>query len=543
MAEQAAVRPPAPWPQLAAGQFGYTHREFWRSPVLAFVTLGFPLVFLFMLGIAYRDAPPDPDTGAAAIQTVAPFAAVFAAVMSTYVMLPYSVSQARERGVLKRLQGTPLPVTAHLAGRAMTAVVVALLGSVLPLANAVTAFGLELPWHRLPALLITFILGVATFTALGFAVAMVLRNSSAVLTFTLGTFFVVAFASGTFGADVALPRLLDVSSWVLPVRPFAASFSDLFVPGTAGGLSWPRLATLVSWGAVGALVGWRRWSVEPGHRPSRSRSDRRSPDGTSRLAAAPSGRLRRAVWLSWRQARHANRQVWRDPASAFFAVAFPVLFVIVVPYAFGRPEVEGVPLAALVTPAMAVFALVVIAYVNLPEAVAIQRDRGVLKRLRGTPLPAAGYVVGRIASVVWIAALAVAAILIAGWLVHGITLTASTWPVLALVLLIGGPTMAALGLAIVALVPDARTVPAVSLGTFIPLAFISDLLAFGVQLPDALASLGRLFPLKHLAEAVDTATRSSTLAWGHLFVVLLWGLAGAAVAIWQFRWEPRGTAT
>jgi len=224
-------------------------------------------------------------------------------------------------------------------------------------------------------------------------------------------------------------------------------------------------------------------------------------------------------------------------------VAFPVLFVVVVPYAYGRPLVDGVPLAALVTPAMAVFALVVAAYVNMPEAVAVQRERGVLKRLRGTPLPAASYVAGRIASVVWIATVAVGSVLLAGWLVHDVVVGPSAWPALVTALVPGVLAMAALGLMVVALVPDAKDVPAVSLGTFIPLAFVSDLLAFGIELSAPLSTIGLLFPLRHLVEAVDVARRAGDVAWAHLLVVAMWGLLGAAIATWRFRWEPRRTAT
>jgi hypothetical protein len=54
------------------------------------------------------------------------------------------------------------------------------------------------------------------------------------------------------------------------------------------------------------------------------------------------------------------------------------------------------------------------AFINGPETVALQRDRGVLKRLRGTPLPAWAYLTGRLISVVWFSALAVLAVLPAG---------------------------------------------------------------------------------------------------------------------------------
>lgn len=545
--------------RLLLGQLGYGHRVFWRTPLLAFVTIGFPLVFLFMLGVGSRDMPDDPTTGAPAIQTVTPIAVVFAAVMAAFVMLPFVISQARERGVLKRLSGSPLPMVAYLAGRAGTAATVAVGGAALVVLNAVTAFGLELSWAQVPAMVTTFVIGVACFAALGFAAAMVLRTSTAVMAFTMGSFLLVAFASGTFAAALALPRPLEVGSWLLPLRHFSVALGETFDPTTTGmSLAWSHLSALVAWGTLGGLIARRRWSAEVPRTQTgrhRSRTDsgaagrffvdasfvrdgaRRGPHGPRRTRHGRSV----AMWRG--QVRTATRQMLRDPASAFFAVAFPVLFVLVVPYAFGRPVIDGVPFAAIVTPAMGIFAAAVTAYVNMPEAVAVARDRGVLKRLRGTPLPASAYVAGRLGSVLWIVAWAVTAVFTTGWLVHGVGVDVRAWPALTGVFILGTSAFACLGLMVVALVSDPKAVPAVSLGTFLPLAFVSDLLAFGIELPTALSTIGWLFPLRHLVEAVHVTVAGGGPAWGSLAVVAAWGMIGALVAVWRFRWEPHDRAT
>ncbi len=102
-----------------------------------------------------------------------------------------------------------------------------------------------------------------------------------------------------------------------------------------------------------------------------------------------------------------------------------------------------------------------------------------------------------------------------------------------------GTAPTAPGIAVVALVPDAKAVPAVSLGTFLPLAFVSDILAFGMELPEVLQTGGWLFPFKHLSHATSAALGSWEVRLGHLAAIIGWGLAGALVATWRFRWEPR----
>jgi ABC-2 type transport system permease protein len=524
--------------RLVLGQIGYANRAFRRNPVMAVVTLAFPLAFLLLLGLASRETGPLPEAGAAAIQSTVQIAAVFASIMAAYVMLPFQLAQARERGVVKRLSGTPLPTAAFVAGQVASAVLVAAIGTTLMLAVAVVAFGLDLPLAALPPLLVGFLAGVTCAAALGIAVASLVRGAEAVMTFTMGSFLLLAFASGTFGVGAELPRLLDVTTWWFPLRHFSSALAEALAPGVGGpGFGWSHIGVLVLWTAVGvAVASWglqrvpaspRAHTVRGRHPSSQRRAARRGQlDGAAPSFAA----------LATGQLRHANRSLWRQPSSAFFSVAFPVLFTIVVPYAFGNPIIDGVALPWLVTPAMAVFAIVVTAFVNVPESVAIARQEGILKRLRGTPLPASAYLVGRLGSIVWVGAVAVIGVFVAGWAVHGVTVTGDAVLPLVMSFVVGTTVFAALGLAVVALVRDAGAVPAVGLGLFLPLAFISDMLAFGMEMPPVLATMGWIFPLKHLVHAVDAAFAGGALAVGHLGVVVLWGVLGAVVATWRFRW-------
>jgi ABC-2 type transport system permease protein len=526
--------------RLLGPQIGHAIRGFRRNAVMAVVSLAFPLAFLLLLGLVSRDVGTDPESGVAVIQLTAPIATVFAAMMAAYVMLPFQLAQARERGVLKRLRGTPLPTSTYVAGQVIAAIVVAAAGTALMLLVAVVAFGLRVPARAIPALAVTFLLGVGTAAALGVALAALVRGAETVMTIAIGSFLLLAFASGFFGVGEALPRVLDVVTWWFPLRHFSTAFGEVFVPEAGSwGFAWGHLGALAAWGLVGvALATWGfrrvpRSAPRATTRPSRGAGiaePRRTPDdGTPPSLGA----------LVWQQVRHANRSLLRQPSSAFFSIAFPVLFAIVVPYAFGNPVIDGVAMPWLVTPAMAVFGVVVTAFINVPENVAIARDRGILKRLRGTPLPASAYLVGRLGSIVWVAAVTVVAVFAAGWAVHGVTVAAGSILPLALTFLLGAVVFAALGSAIVSLVADASAVPAVGLGLFLPLGFVSDLLAFGMEMPPVLATIGWVFPLKHLTHAVDAAFVTGTVAWAHLAFVLAWGALGAIVAVRRFRWAPR----
>lgn len=88
------------------------------------------------------------------------------------------------------------------------------------------------------------------------------------------------------------------------------------------------------------------------------------------------------------QVRYADAWLWRDPGAWFFGLVFPALLLVLMPLMFGdEAEIAGVSLARFLAAGMPVYAIAVVAYVVQASAVAKARERGVLKRLVGTPLP------------------------------------------------------------------------------------------------------------------------------------------------------------
>ena len=99
-----------------------------------------------------------------------------------------------------------------------------------------------------------------------------------------------------------------------------------------------------------------------------------------------------AVPRSARQFRFTNKAFWRNPASAFFTFAFPLMFLVIFTALLGQGQVEirGFELdtTTYYVGAMAAFGVVSACFTNIAIQTTFNRDAGILKRLRGTPLPA-----------------------------------------------------------------------------------------------------------------------------------------------------------
>jgi len=230
------------------------------------------------------------------------------------------------------------------------------------------------------------------------------------------------------------------------------------------------------------------------------------------------------------------------------------MFLIVFVTLFGSEGLgdTGVTTAQFYAPALAVFGAVSATYTNLAIGTAISRDEGILKRVRGTPLPPWIYMAGRVGSAVWIAFIAVVIMMGVGVTAYGVNLYAVSLAAAFSTFIVGVACFAALGLLVAALAPSGEASPAIANATLLPLAFISDIFVVPSENnPAWLATLGNVFPLKRFAVAFSdafkpgevTAAGSSWLDhfhWADLGVMALWLVGGAILAIRFFTWEPRG---
>ena len=553
-------------------QVRYANRGFWRTPVAAFFTLVFPLSFLVILSALYGNAVIDEDTGLRLAQFTAPVFAVFGSCMACYVSLAMALAYARGSGVLKRLRGTPLPPALHIAGRVGSAMWVSMIATVVMIGVGVALYGVQVIWANMPALVLTFAVGMACFSALGLAVAAIAPTPSAAQGFANASLILLSFISGIFGFT-ELPEWMDRLASFFPLKhfvdPVAAGFNP-YVEATTP--SWGDLAVMAVWGVVGAVLAFRRFEWEPGSGRARRGRRGRTADvpaggdvdeveleralstfdaldinGTpvrkvSVEHPGPAGRARMGA-LAWRQARYAMLQILRDPMSMFFAIVFPVLLVTAFSLIYGADvQWGGLPLPQYLAAAFAVYGVATMAFVNLPGSISDQRALGVLKRLRGTPLPPILYLAGRILASLVLGGATLVLVFVVAVAFLSVSLPPSTWAATLLTFVLAIHCFAACGLALVSVVDGPQAVIAVALTLLLPLSFISDIFISIEEMPTGLSAVGWTFPLRHAVAAAVTATSGGALDsrfWGHLAVLVLWTGIGLLVAWRFFHWEPR----
>lgn len=254
-----------------------------------------------------------------------------------------------------------------------------------------------------------------------------------------------------------------------------------------------------------------------------------------------------ALSLALRQVRYENRSFWRNPAAAFFTVVFPLMFLVIFNLVFGEGEIEEygrtVSTSNFYVPAIAAFSVITATYTNLAMNLTFARDEGILKRRRGTPLPTASFLVGKVLHCSLIALLLVAVVTVFGALFYDVELPTGKLPALIVTVLVGAAAFSSLALAIQGFVPNADAAPAVINFSILPLLFISNIFIPLQDAPAWLETVSKIFPIRHLSEAMLTAfnpfDEGSGFEWTNLGVVAIWGVSGLAIASRFFSWEPR----
>ena len=250
--------------------------------------------------------------------------------------------------------------------------------------------------------------------------------------------------------------------------------------------------------------------------------------------------------LLLRQIRAQNKLFLRNPFSAFFSMAFPLMFLLLFGSLNGSnriPELGNIRYIQFLAPGMLAFAVISTCYTGLATGVAINRDEGVLKRVRGTPLPPWIYIAARILSAVWFSIVSAVVMVVVAVLLFQVQVIGRMLPAAAVTLLLGAACFCALGMAVAALIPNGEAAPVVANFTFFPVAFVSDLFFPTEGAPGWVGAIGSVFPVKHFAKALQTDfnpfTTGSGFQWGHLGVLVVWMAAAVVVAVRYFRWEPR----
>ena len=270
--------------RLVALQTRYQLVTFWRIPVAVFFTIGLPLVMLVLFNALFGDGTFDtPDGEISAQQFYTGGLAAFTAVSATFTNLANMVPLRRDEGVLKRWRGTPLPMSVYVAGFIVSAVIIAFVGVVFMLTLGVVVYDLEIEAAKMPAAVVTFLVGVGAFAALGMALASVVKSASSASAAANAIILPMAFVSNIFIQVDDAPRWIVTLGDIFPLKHFAEAFQACFTPTVeAPAFDWASLAYVAAWGVVGLVIALRRFTWEPsGSAPRGRRSRRAAADATA----------------------------------------------------------------------------------------------------------------------------------------------------------------------------------------------------------------------------------------------------------------------
>ena len=248
------------------------------------------------------------------------------------------------------------------------------------------------------------------------------------------------------------------------------------------------------------------------------------------------------------------RQFARAREAMIFTFAFPPLLLVIFGSVFNGEVSPGVNFRQVFLPGMIASGIMAVAFQSLAISVALERDDGTLKRLRGTPMPPAAYFVGKIVLLLVAGLCEVAILLLIGTLFLGVHLpdTAANWFALGWVFVLGLVTSTLLGL-VVSIVPrSAKSAAPVVTLPFVVLQFISGVYFLYRDLPPWLQHVASLFPLKWMCQGLRSVflpdswvSQEVTGSWelGRIALVLsLWTVGALLVVLRTFRWTGQKDA-
>jgi len=246
-------------------QFRYHNKIFWRTPAAAFFSLIFPVLLFVIFSLVFGNQRIE-ELGVTTAQYYAPALAVFATASAAYSSLAISTAYQRDFGILKRVQGAPVPGWVYMVGKVASAVVVSAIATVVMIGIGVLFYGLDVKLITLPAAILTFLIGTGTFAAMGFLVAALTSSGDTATAVAQATLLPLAFFSGNFFVATQMPAWMVSVADIFPLKHFNDAFSAAFDPLVTGaGFEWGHLLVIVIWGAASGYLAIRHFRWEPGH--------------------------------------------------------------------------------------------------------------------------------------------------------------------------------------------------------------------------------------------------------------------------------------
>ncbi|MGI8802975.1 MAG: ABC transporter permease [Solirubrobacteraceae bacterium] len=235
----------------------------------------------------------------------------------------------------------------------------------------------------------------------------------------------------------------------------------------------------------------------------------------------------------------------RNPAAMFFTAILPIVFMVLFVSIFGNGTDKKlhVKISTLQVPGFIALAVTSASFLGLAIGLVRAREDGVLKRVRGTPVPSWVVFAGRVGVAIFTAFGVSLLLLLIGKVLYGVDIKLSRVPALLLTLAVGATALSAVGIFYSSVIPTFDAAPAMTNAVVLPLYFISGVFIPTSQLSHGLAQVASVFPIKPLNDCLIACFNPlSTYPWGKLAVLAAWGVGGLVLAVRTFSWVPRRDA-
>jgi ABC-2 type transport system permease protein len=240
---------------------------------------------------------------------------------------------------------------------------------------------------------------------------------------------------------------------------------------------------------------------------------------------------------AWRQYRLERRMFWRNPSAAFFGVLLPLGLLAIFGAIFAGREAD----LAVIVPGIAGLSIMSATFTSLAYNRTTLRERGILQRVRGTPLPTSAYLAGLAGNAVANAALQLALVIGAGYFVLGVPWP-QDWFALAVFATAGVICFSLLGVALAHAIPNPESAPAYVNAVFLPQILIAGVFYDTDDVPSFIHDVAQALPLTHLIDGLSGAMidgEGIAAQAVSLLAIGVWGAVGALLAVRGFSWEAR----
>ena len=272
--------------------------------------------------------------------------------------------------------------------------------------------------------------------------------------------------------------------------------------------------------------------------------------GVVSAATAGIGRANSLLRLGLARTGIEVRMFSRERDSMVFTFAFPVILLFIFGSVFSSEIAPGVSFTQYFAAGMIASGIVLSSFQSLAIGIAIERDDGTLKRLKGTPMPPLAYFLGKIGLVLVTSVVQFAVLLVVSRLFFGLKLPGTaacgcgspgcSCSASRRARRSGSPTRQ--------LARSSRSAAAVVSPVVIVLQFISGIFFVYSALPSWMQHVGAVFPLKWIAQGMRSVFLPDSFATQEVggwqlpqiaLVLTTWTVLGLLLCARTFRWTRR----